>query len=199
MRLGEFAAAQRELSGEKDDFVFCGETFVIERPMPPMLMIHLGAAVAGGSVDEMEGMAALYEALRTSLTKPAWKRPPQGEEKPGPDGLVEVPADDAPFRRLYKLAVDNGVELEPLIRMVMALFEAQSGRPTQPVSASSPGRTPTLPSSSVSVTPAAPSHLRSVDDLIRGDSRTIEVVADPGMVRMGDGELVQLIPTERTG
>lgn len=181
-RLGEFAAAQRELSGEKDDFVFCGETFTVEQSIPAVLMLQLGAATTG-KVEETEGFAAIWEALRCSLTVP---------KRTDPDG-VDVEADPAPFNRLYKLAVDNGVELEALMRLVFALFEAQSGRPTQQVSGSLPGPASTSPSSSTSLTPAAPSHLRSVDDLIRGN-----------VIQMGDGQLVEVDydtppPTERTG
>lgn len=189
MRLGEFGAAQRELSGERDDFVFCGEVFVVEQPIPAVLMLHLGAAMGAGSVEEIHGMGVLFDALRLSLTKPP---------RTDTDGS-EVPADDEPFQRLYRLAVDQAVELEPLMRLVMALFEAQSGRPTRQPSVSSAGPVTTSPSSSVSAIPAAPSHLRSVDSLIRGDSNTIEVDVDPGLVRMGDGTLVQFTPTERTG
>jgi hypothetical protein len=183
MRLGEFGAAQRELGGEKDDFVFCGEAFVVEQRMPAVLMLQLGAATTG-KVDESEGFAAIWRALEISLTKPA---EPDGEP------------DRSQFRKFYDLAVEQGVDLNDMMRLVMALFEAQSGRPTQPVSASSPGRSPTSPSSSASSTQVAPLRLRSVDDLVRGDSKTIEVAADPNMIQMGDGELVQLIPTERTG
>jgi hypothetical protein len=187
-RLGEFGAAQRELSGEQDDFGFFGETFTVTGAIPPMLMLQLAAA-ATGKIDESEGMAAMWEALRCSLTKP---------KRIGTDG-AEVDADPAQFNKLYKLAVENACDIESLMRLVFALFEVQGGRPTQPVSGSSPGPSTTSQSSSVSSTPAAQSRLRSVDSLIRGDSNTIEVVADPGMIEMGDGELVQFIPAERTG
>lgn len=150
-RLGEFGAAQHELSGEQDEFGFFGETFTVVSAIPPMLMLQLGAA-ATGKIDESEGFAAMWEALRCSLTKPA---------------SGDVAADDSQFTRLYKMAVEKECELDSLMRLVFALFEAQGGRPTKQVSASSPGQSPTSPSSSSSVTHPALSHLRSVDDLIQ--------------------------------
>ena len=68
-RLGEFAAAKRELDDEKDDFVFCGEVFEVQRPMPAVLVLQLGASVSG-KIEETEGFAAMWEALRVSLTIP---------------------------------------------------------------------------------------------------------------------------------
>jgi hypothetical protein len=156
MRLGEFGAAQRELEGPTDDFGFFGETFTVLGAIPPMLMLQL-AASATGKIDESEGLAAMWEALRCSLTKP----PHAGE-----DG-VEIPADPAQFNRLYKMAVERNCDLDPLMRLVFALFEAQSGRPTQPVPASSPGQSPTSASSNVSSTHPALAHLRPVDELVR--------------------------------
>jgi hypothetical protein len=191
MRIGEFGAAKRELSGEKDDFVFCGERFVVESPMPAVLALQLGAAVSG-KIDETEGFAAMWEALRVSLTIPRHHRlaTPADVEQGEADenGQVEVPESDEPFKRFYKLATDNGIELDPLMRVVMALFEAQTGRPTKPAPASLGGPPTTSPSSNASSTPEAPSHLRSVDDLIRGN-----------VIQMGDGQIVEYKPAEQTG
>ena len=106
-----------------------------------------------------------------------------------------MPEDDGPFRKLYSLAVENDVELEQMMRLVMGLFEAQTGRPTRRAPASSAGRPNTSPSSSTS------SHLRSVDSLIRGEEKTVQVESgDSGTVEMGDGQLMQLVPSaELTG
>ena len=190
MRIGEFGAAKRELAGERDDFVFCGEVFVIHQQMPAVLMLQLGAS-ATGKIDETEGFAAIWEAMRISLTVPSFKRQPPANEVPGDDGLVEVPENSEQFNRWYKLAVSTGQELEPLMRLVMALFEAQSGRPTGQALDSSAGPSTTSPSSSVSSTRAAPSalaHLRPVGDM-NGAS-----LPDPAMVRMVDGSLASYTP-----
>lgn len=169
--LGEFGAAARELVGEKDEFGFFGETFTVVGSIPSVLMLQLGAS-ATGKIDETDGLAAMWEALRCSLTTP---------KTTAEDGS-EVEADPVQFNKFYKLAVENSCELDGIMRLVFALFEAQGGRPTQPVSASSPGQPPTSLSSSTSSTPAgsafqpgppvriehpALSHLRSVDELVR--------------------------------
>jgi hypothetical protein len=69
--LGTFGAAVREFDpdGERDTFDFFGTTFVVEGVIPPMLMLQLGAAMTG-KIGDIEGNAAMWEALRTALTKP---------------------------------------------------------------------------------------------------------------------------------
>lgn len=163
--------------------------------MPAVLMLQLGASVSG-KIDETEGFAAIWEALRVSLTVPEYHRLAATDEYDDADEnkMILVPVDDSPFRKLYGLAVDNGVELEDMMKLVMGLFEAQSGRPTRQASASSGGPPSISPSSSTS------SHLRSVDSLIRGDS--IEVESESNVIQMGDGELVTVdygTPTGQTG
>jgi hypothetical protein len=182
VHIGDFGAAQHELTGEQDEFGFFGETFHVVGAIPAVLMLQLGAA-ATGKIDESEGFAAMYEALRCSLTKPA---------STADDGS-EIPADDSQFTKIYKLAVEKNCELESLMRLVFTLFEVQGGRPTQPVPASLPGRSPTSPSSNSSATHPALSHLRSVDEIVTGN-----------VIRMGDGDLVEVDydkrpPTEQTG
>lgn len=136
--LGSFGAAVREMGGstEKDTFEFYGETFKVVGEIPPILMVQLGAA-ATGKIDEQEGLAALWEALRSSL---------------------DDEADATRFQAFYKLAVNKRCDLEELMKVVMALFEAQAGRPTGGPSGSSPGSSAISPSSSVSssATPASP-------------------------------------------
>lgn len=200
MRIGEFGAAKRELSGEKDDFVFCGELFDVQQPMPPVLAIQLGAAVSG-KIDETEGYAAVWEAFRISLTVPEFHRLAatdeweDAEEDADGNKIIRVPEDDALFRKWVGLATRNHVELDELIKLVMGLFEAQTGRPTRQAPGSSAGQPSISPSSNTS------SHLRSVDSLIRGEGKTLEV-AESNVIQMGDGQMVEVeynTPTGQTG
>jgi len=188
---GEFDAAQHELEREKDDFAFCGEEFVVQCPMPAVLMLQLGASVSG-KVDETEGFAALWEALRVSLTIPEVRRLAEPDDDPedvDEHGTVLVSeADDAPFRKFYKLAVDRGAKLEPMMKLVMALFEAQTGRPTRPAPVSSDGRPITSPSSSTSSIHPGLSHLRPVSEVVTGGSPFVQ----PPQVQMADGQMVDV-------
>lgn len=205
MRIGEFGAAQheqRQAAGEKDDFVFYGETFTVEQPMPAVLALQLGAAITG-KIDETEGFAAIWEALRISLTVPGYRwlvTPPEDGAVVDEDGLTVVDDDESQFRRFYRLAVERGAGLDALMRLAMMLFEAQTGRPTRQASASSAGRPSISQSSRNSSIPAAPSHLRSVDDLIRGDPEGTVEVEPSSVVLMGDGTVAQVESYgERTG
>ncbi|MEU1761671.1 hypothetical protein [Micromonospora sp. NPDC005652] len=153
--LGTFGAALREASPdtEKDTFDFCGEQFEVQNRIPPMLMLQLGAA-ASGKVEEMEGMAAIWEAMRCSLTAPAV----DGQE---PDATE--------FQRFYKLALANCVELPELMRLALALFESQAGRPTEQQPALPDGPLPTSTSSStLSSTHPALQGMTPVDRVLAG-------------------------------
>jgi hypothetical protein len=156
-RLGSFGAAVRELDpdGERDEFEFFGETFTVEGVIPPMLMLQLGAA-SSGKIEESEGLAAIWEALRCCLTMPERV---VAEFDPATRKPKVEPADAAQFDRFYKLAVARREDLEDLIRVAMALFEAQSGRPTEQLSTSPGGPLPTLTSSNGSS--AVPPDLQS--------------------------------------
>ncbi|GAB7039702.1 MULTISPECIES: hypothetical protein [Catenuloplanes] len=142
--LGTFGAAVREANptAEKDSFEFFGETFTVHGVIPPMLMLQIGAA-ATGKIDEQEGLGAMWEAMRCSLTIPA---------------TGDQPADGKAFDRLYKLAVNHNCNIDELMRLAMALFEVQAGRPTQEPHGSSLGQSSTSPSSSTSssASPASP-------------------------------------------
>ncbi len=146
--LGSFGAAVRELdpTGERDTFDFFGEKFEVTASIPPMLMLQLGAATTG-KIDDQEGLGAMWEAMRTSLTRPA------------ADGK---PADDEQFVRFYRLAVANRADLPSLMALALALFEVQSGRPTEEPPGSSPGSSTTSPTPNTSSTPSPdsprPSH-----------------------------------------
>ncbi len=145
--LGSFGAAVKELdpTAERDSFEFFGERFEVVGVIPPMLMLQLGAA-ATGKIDDQEGLAALWEAMRLSL---------------------DADEDSKEFDRLYKLAVKNRCDLEDLMKLAMALFEAQAGRPTGEPRGSSAGPSTTSPSSSASssVHPAF-AHLKPVNELV---------------------------------
>lgn len=141
--LGAFGAALKEFdrSAEPDTFTFFGERFEVIGEIPPMLMLQLGAS-ATGKIGESEGLAAMWEAMRTSL----------GDES---------------FARLYKLAVEMRADLDSLMRLVFALFEGQAGRPTEAASDSQPGPPTTSKSSSGSSThQAALAHMRPVSEVM---------------------------------
>ncbi|MFF3867351.1 hypothetical protein [Micromonospora sp. NPDC001898] len=159
-QLGSFGAAVREAAGpaaERDTFEFCGQRFEVQGQIPPMLMLQLGAA-ASGKIEETEGMAALWEAVRCSLTNP--ERVVDG---------AAVPEDASEFQRFYKLAVAHHADLQELIRLAMALFEAQAGRPTgqRPDSPAGPLPTSTSSSGSLSTHPGL-AHLRPVSEVLAG-------------------------------
>lgn len=170
--LGSFGAAVRELDplAEKDSFTFFGETFTVVDTLPPMLMLQLGAATTG-KIEEQEGLGAVWEALRCSLTAPETY-----VERGG--GKLEVkPADESQFHRFYRLAVARKATLEELLKVAMALFQGQSGRPTEGLPDSSAGQPTTSPSSSISSStpPASPDSapspypgMRSVSEVLSG-------------------------------
>jgi hypothetical protein len=158
--LGSFGAAVREVDQtvECDTFEFMGETFTVYGVIPPMLHLQIGAA-ATDKIEEAEGLAAIWEAMRCSLAKP---------ETVDGDGRI-IPADESEFKRFYRLAVAKRCALEELLRLTFALFEAQAGRPTEEPQGSSPGRSSTSPSSSISSsTHPALAHLRPVTDVLAG-------------------------------
>ena len=126
--LGSFGAALKALdpNAEKDTFTYFGEKFEIVSALPPMLMFQLAASMTG-KVDETEGMAALWEAMRIAL----------GDDE---------------FNRLYKIAVDKRDSTEGLMEVVMAIYQNDSGRPTVQPSDSSDGLLSISPSTSPSST-----------------------------------------------
>lgn len=161
--LGSFGAALRELnpSAEHDTFEFFGETFTVEAVLPPMLMFQLGAGLTG-KVEETEAMGAMWEAWRTCLTKPEHE-----DAKPG-GGVRTVPADESQFVKFYRLAVEKRADTESLLQVVMALYQAQAGRPTEEPFGSSPGQSTTSPSSSTSSSPWAQRGLTPVAEVLAG-------------------------------
>lgn len=151
--LGSFGAAVRELDPQapRDTFDFFDETFTVHGLIPPMLMLQLGAAMVG-KISELEGNAAMYEAFRCGLTKPAAEADSDG--------------DDSQFDRFYRIAVDRRCDTSELVRLVFALIGAQAGLPTERQPTLQGGQPPTSQSSSSSSsdTPA----LVSVEDRLAG-------------------------------
>lgn len=158
--LGSFGAAVKEAdpNAERDTFDFFGEKFTVHGIIPPVLMLQLGAA-ASGKIEESEGYAAMWEALRCSLTQP------EREEADELGELKKIPEDGSQFDRFYKLAVSKRDDIEDLMKLAFALFEAQAGRPTGEQSTSSVGPLTTSPSSnaSSSTRPALPGYTRIAD------------------------------------
>lgn len=142
--IGTFGAARREANPtvEKDTFDFCGETFTVEDTIPAMLMIQLGAS-ATGKIDEQEGLGAIWEAMRVSLTVPERTTVVDGQEQ-------TAAADGTQFDRFYRLAVAHRVEIEDLMAVAMALFQQQAGRPTEQRPTSPDGSLSTSTSSNTS-------------------------------------------------
>jgi hypothetical protein len=141
--LGEFGAAVRELGeDERDDFTFFGERFDVVGAMPPILMIQLGAA-ATGKIDQIEGLAAVWETFRLAL----------GDDE---------------YARFFRIAVDKRADFQSLFGLSMALFEAQAGRPTEEPRGSSDGLSTTSPSASPSSSVWAQHELRPVAEVLAG-------------------------------
>lgn len=157
--LGSFGAAMREIDpeAEKDTFDFFAESFTVYGNIPPVIMLQLGAA-ATEKIEETEGLGAMWEAMRCSLTKPE-------HEKDG----EKVAADASQFQRWYKLAVSKCDELEDLMELAMKLFQAQAGRPTGQRSTSADGSLPTSTSSKSSPsTHPAFANYRPVAEVLAG-------------------------------
>jgi hypothetical protein len=160
MKLGSYGAAVREFdpNGERDTFEFFGQEFTVEGVIPPMLMVHLGAAMAGKAGD-MEGNAAFWQALRCALTKP---------ERQGPDGET-TPEDSSQFELFYRLAVARKTEMDDLLGLVFAMVGAQAGKATEQPPTSAPGPLPASTSSNSSASDIQDSSdLKSVEDRLAG-------------------------------
>lgn len=159
MKLGSFGAAIREVDpdSERDEFDFFGQTFQVRGVIPPMLMLQLGAAIAG-KIDEMDGNAAVYEALRCALSTPERQ-----------DGDTTVEADDSQFHQFFRLAVKKRADTDSLLSLTFALVGAQDGRPTGQRPTSSDGSLPTSTSSNTSASDSPDSpRLRPVDEVLAG-------------------------------
>src|ERR1041384_2190498 len=65
-----------------------------------------------------------------------------------------IPGDDKQFVLFYRLAVSNRADLDSLMALALALFEAQTGRPTEEPHGSSPGSSTTSPTPNTSSSPS---------------------------------------------
>jgi hypothetical protein len=157
VKLGSFGAAARELdpAAERDTFDFFGSEFTVVGGIPAMLAIHLGAVMTG-KIGEIEGNAAVWEALRCALTVP------------GSDDDKTVP-DHSEFDRFYRIAVRRRCTTDELLKLVFALLGVQIDFPTEQPPASPDGQLPTSESSNSSVSDTPDSHrLVSVDEALAG-------------------------------
>lgn len=156
-KIGSFGAAVREFdpAGERDTFDFFDVTFTVHGVIPPMLMLQLGATMTG-KISEVEGNAAMWEALRCALTVPG-------------DRDRKIRPDDAEFDRFYRLAVDRTCTTDELIKLVFALMGSQAGLPTEQLPASQDGQLPTSANSNSSASDTPDSlRLRPVDEVLAG-------------------------------
>jgi hypothetical protein len=157
MKIGSFGAAAREIdpASERDTFDFFGQEFTVHGIIPPMLTLQLGAVMTG-KIGEIEGNAAVWEALRCALTVS------------GSDDGETVP-DHSEFDRFYKVAVRRRCDIDELIKLTFALLGVQIAFPTEQPPTSPDGPLPTGESSnsSASDTPDSP-RLVSVDDILAG-------------------------------
>lgn len=115
--IGEFeVAARRVTNAEPDQFRFCGETFTVADKVG---IIPLGrfakAAMSGLDSAEMEGLAAMIDLLADSVI-------------------------DEDRERFLDTAARNRADAEDLMPIVQAVIQAKTGRPTEPPSDSSVGR-----------------------------------------------------------
>lgn len=130
--LGSFGAAIRELDpeAEHDTFDFFGATFTVVGSIPGMLTLQLGAMISG-KTSAVDGLAAVYEALRCSLTVP---------ER---DGKEAKAGDDREFNRFYRIAVRHRCDDDELIRLALNIAGYQVGKADEPSPTSPDGGPPT--------------------------------------------------------
>jgi hypothetical protein len=152
--LGSFGAAVRELNpdGERDTFDFFGERFTVHATIPPMLMLRLGAFMAG-ELGSIEDNAVVYKALRHALTVPA-------------DPATKTRADSSQFDRFEKLALAKMCDSDELVKLVFALVGIQIAFPTeqQPTSPDGLQGTSEGSSSSASESPDSPTSVSASPD-----------------------------------
>lgn len=145
-KLGSFGAAIRELdpTEDRDTFDFFGETFTVHGTIPAILMMRLGAFMAG-ELGYIDSNAAVYKALHCALTVPA-----------DPDSKTR--ADSSQFDKFEGLALAKKCDYDELIKLVFALVGIQIDFPTeqQPTSADGPLPTGEKSNSSASDTPGSP-------------------------------------------
>lgn len=156
-KLGSFGAAVREADpdSERDTFEFFGREFTVHAVIPTMLVLRLGAMMAG-ELGLIESNAVIYKALRHALTVPA-------------DDDADTRADDSQFDEFEELATAKNCTADELIRLVYSLVGIQIAFPTeqQPTSPDGLPETSESSNSSASDTPDSRT-LKSVDEVLAG-------------------------------
>lgn len=137
--LGDFTAAVREHErasrGIPDTFRFFDVPFAVTDEMSPLpLMKFAAAAEAGLETEEMEGLAACYEFIRSCLTI----APVIDNES----GVVIAHG----WVRFERVCVENRVSTEELLTLCTMLIEVVTGRPTERPSSSQDGPSTATPS-----------------------------------------------------
>lgn len=123
--LGEFDVAVREddPNREPDVFILCGETFTVSDHLGIVpLGMFAKAAASGLDTAEMEGLAALIDVVAQCVI-------------------------ESDQERLLSVATKKRADADLLLRIVKAVIEAQTGRPTERPSDSSDGSSTTGASS----------------------------------------------------
>lgn len=158
-KLGSFGAAMRELDPEveKDTFDFFGTEFTVVGVMPAMVVLRLGALLAG-ELNDIEANAVTYQALKYILTKPG-------------DPSVGTRPDSSQFDLFEDLATERMCDTNELIRLLYSVLGYQISFPTEQPPTSPDGQLPTgeNSNSSASDTPAS-GRLRSVDEVLAGSA-----------------------------
>lgn len=146
MKLGSFGAAVRELEpeAERNTFDLFGREFTVHGVIPPMLMLRLGAMMAG-ELGAIDSNAVLYKALYHALTIPG-------------DKAANIRPDDSQFEEFEELATDRMCTVDELIRLVYSMVGIEIAFPTEPQPTSPDGLPTTSDSSksSASDTPDSP-------------------------------------------
>lgn len=145
-KLGSFGAAAREVDpgSERDTFDFFDREFTVYATIPPMLMLRLGAFMAG-ELGQIESSAVVYKAFRYALTIPG-------------DPDTGTRPDSSQFDEFERLALTRRCDWDELVKLAFALVGIQIAFPTeqQPTSPDGLPATSENSSSSASDTPASP-------------------------------------------
>lgn len=143
--LGDFTAAVREHAreqGELDTFTFHGERFALAPEIGTLpLMKFAAAADSGLDSDELAGLSAMYDLIRSCLVSEAVR-----------DGEGNVLAEGWP--RFERVCIDQRVSTEDLFGLVTRLVQAMTGRPTRQPSDSPVSPSSTSPMSRSDAVPA---------------------------------------------
>lgn len=126
--LGDFSAAERELSAEADTIGFLGETLTLRKSVDGYVVIDfVELATSDKEAADPKIVGQIDRVIRSSLTEDS-------------------------YTRYRELVAEHGVDLPDILRFSMMLFQAAVGRPTKRPTGSSggPGGTSTNASDSFS-------------------------------------------------